>query len=143
MVFSREVEKVPNVIPICYSTTHNISITSILFFFFYQFLFILLIIVSYVPPGIGYGMVIISGIVCIYYNIIITWTFYYMFKSMSKVLPWSICGQYWNSVNCVVERSETMDNSTMLNTTAINSTLTNVTELFNNKSVPASEEFWE
>lgn len=41
--------------------------------------------------GIGVGMVIISAIVCIYYNMIIAWTFFYTFASFQKVLPWSNC----------------------------------------------------
>ena len=50
--------------------------------------------------GIGYGMVIISGIVCIYYNIIITWTLYYLFNSFYPELPWSSCGNPWNTELC-------------------------------------------
>ena len=46
-------------------------------------------------------MVLISAIVCIYYNIIITWTLYYLFNSFSRVLPWSTCGNSWNTENCV------------------------------------------
>ena len=96
-------------------------------------------------------MVIISGMVCIYYNIIITWTFYYMFQSMQRVLPWSVCGQMWNSDNCVVERSEMMDDITGVNgsmtnlTYLVNTTAANLTTAIksNGTAVPASEEFWE
>ncbi|XP_012934684.1 sodium- and chloride-dependent glycine transporter 1 [Aplysia californica] len=115
--------------------------------------------------GIGYGMVIISGIVCVYYNIIITWTFYYLFMSMRKVLPWSVCGQSWNSPDCVVERpviNETealettslfenatfaLDNSTSFaNSSFVNSSVIvgNMSALVNKTMFsPASQEFWE
>lgn len=33
--------------------------------------------------GLGYGMVIVSSIVMLYYNLIIAWTIYYMFASVA------------------------------------------------------------
>ncbi|XP_014668396.1 PREDICTED: sodium- and chloride-dependent glycine transporter 1-like [Priapulus caudatus] len=51
--------------------------------------------------GLGYGMVIVSGIVCIYYNVIITWTLYYMYLSVREsVVPWATCGNPWNTADC-------------------------------------------
>lgn len=32
--------------------------------------------------GLGYGMVLISSVVMLYYNLIIAWTLYYMFASV-------------------------------------------------------------
>lgn len=32
--------------------------------------------------GLGYGMVLVSSIVMLYYNLIIAWTLYYMFASV-------------------------------------------------------------
>ncbi|GFR60769.1 transporter, partial [Elysia marginata] len=75
--------------------------------------------------GIGYGMVIISGIVCVYYNIIITWTFYYLFAAMRSTLPWSTCGNWWNTPQCTDEARNASDDA---NTTVVRT---------------ASEEFWE
>ena len=51
-------------------------------------------------PGVGYGMLIISAYVGIYYNVIIMYTLYYMFASFTAVLPWIGCGQTWNSEKC-------------------------------------------
>ena len=42
--------------------------------------------------GLGYGMVFISFMITIYYNIIIAWTFYYTAASFSSELPWTFCG---------------------------------------------------
>ncbi|OAF71175.1 Na(+)/Cl(-) betaine/GABA transporter [Intoshia linei] len=51
--------------------------------------------------GLGIGMIVVSGILTIYYNIIMTWTIYYLYQSMSKILPWSTCDNPWNTPNCV------------------------------------------
>ncbi|NXP87516.1 S6A14 protein, partial [Passerina amoena] len=41
--------------------------------------------------GVGITMVILSTIVTIYYNVIISYALYYLFASFQKVLPWSEC----------------------------------------------------
>ena len=47
-------------------------------------------------------MIIVSGIVCVYYNIIITWAAFYFLSSFSfPVLPWSTCDNDWNTDRCV------------------------------------------
>ncbi|CAH1268033.1 SLC6A5 [Branchiostoma lanceolatum] len=51
--------------------------------------------------GIGFAMCIISGLVCIYYNMIIAWSLYYMFASFTSMLPWRTCDNWWNTPNCV------------------------------------------
>ena len=43
--------------------------------------------------GLGYGMLMISFLVVIYYNMIIAWTIYYTFAGFSSELPWTYCGQ--------------------------------------------------
>ena len=53
-------------------------------------------------PGLGIGMVVLSGVVCIYYNVIICWTIHYLFKSFTRSLPWSKCGNSWNTPLCLV-----------------------------------------
>lgn len=65
----------------------------------------------FVATGLGIGMIMVSGIVCIYYNLIITWVLYYLFKSFTKVLPWSECGHWWNTPLCLV-RSASNENMT-------------------------------
>ncbi|CAD5112174.1 DgyrCDS1408 [Dimorphilus gyrociliatus] len=55
--------------------------------------------------GVGWGMVIVSGFVGIYYNMIIAWSIYYLVASFTKLpgLPWDNCEQEWNSENCFEE----------------------------------------
>uniref|UniRef100_A0A8C3F9Q2 Transporter n=1 Tax=Chrysemys picta bellii TaxID=8478 RepID=A0A8C3F9Q2_CHRPI len=39
--------------------------------------------------GIGVGMLLVSSLVSLYYNVIIAWTFYYLGMSFQSPLPWS------------------------------------------------------
>uniref|UniRef100_A0A8C8SBP7 Transporter n=1 Tax=Pelusios castaneus TaxID=367368 RepID=A0A8C8SBP7_9SAUR len=39
--------------------------------------------------GIGLGMLLVSSLVSLYYNVIIAWTFYYLGMSFQSPLPWS------------------------------------------------------
>ncbi len=50
--------------------------------------------------GIGYAMVVISTLVCIYYNMIIAYTFFYLFASFTSKLPWSECKEEWVKYGC-------------------------------------------
>ncbi|XP_045492639.1 sodium- and chloride-dependent glycine transporter 1-like isoform X2 [Colias croceus] len=53
--------------------------------------------------GLGYGMVIVSSIVMLYYNIIIAWTFYYIYVSFVSIfyqLPWQNCDADWSTEFC-------------------------------------------
>ncbi|GFS95756.1 sodium-dependent proline transporter [Nephila pilipes] len=47
--------------------------------------------------GLGYGMVIVSGTVMLYYNMIIAWTIFYMFASWNSRLPWEHCAPEWST----------------------------------------------
>ncbi|XP_071491708.1 sodium- and chloride-dependent glycine transporter 1-like [Diadema antillarum] len=50
--------------------------------------------------GVGIGMVLISVVVAIYYNVIVGWSIYYMGASCQSTLPWSTCNNTWNTENC-------------------------------------------
>ena len=45
-------------------------------------------------------MMMLSGYIAIYYNVIISWAFFYFFSSFSWTLPWSSCDNAWNSEYC-------------------------------------------
>lgn len=49
--------------------------------------------------GIGIGMLCVSTLVCLYYNVIIAWTFYYLGSSFQSPLPWS-CDALANAGLC-------------------------------------------
>jgi len=47
--------------------------------------------------GLGTGMILVSAIVMLYYNLIIAWTIFYMFASFAPVLPWQNCEPAWST----------------------------------------------
>ncbi|CAL1536856.1 unnamed protein product, partial [Lymnaea stagnalis] len=73
--------------------------------------------------GIGIAMVLISLMVCLYYNVIIMYGMFYCMTSLVSLdgpLPWSTCGNSWNTKYCVSER---LDVGNMSETEAVNATL--------------------
>ncbi|XP_061183571.1 sodium- and chloride-dependent GABA transporter 1-like isoform X1 [Saccostrea echinata] len=107
--------------------------------------------------GVGVGMVMVSAIVCIYYNVIVAWTLYFLYMSFRAVLPWSTCDNDWNTENCVVGIGNihnptrgnvsafSLGNSTYNDTSNTNSTFFNGTVAATalvGKKMSASEEFW-
>ncbi|XP_069807023.1 sodium- and chloride-dependent betaine transporter-like [Dendropsophus ebraccatus] len=51
--------------------------------------------------GIGYGTMVMSFLVNIYYIIILAWSFFYLFNSFASSLPWASCNHTWNTENCI------------------------------------------
>ena len=45
--------------------------------------------------GIGVSSLIVNSFICIYYNVIIAWVFFYLFNSFHKILPWGLCSGYY------------------------------------------------
>ena len=50
--------------------------------------------------GIGLAMMIITFLCSVYYNVILAWTFYYMFAAFRKHLPWETCAEPWMTNLC-------------------------------------------
>ncbi|KAH8280224.1 hypothetical protein KR018_000077, partial [Drosophila ironensis] len=50
--------------------------------------------------GLGTGMILVSAIVMLYYNLIIAWTIFYMFASLGTKLPWQNCEPAWSTKYC-------------------------------------------
>lgn len=47
-------------------------------------------------------MIVLTGIVSIYYNVILAWTLYYFGMSFSSDLPWTRCDKEWNTDTCII-----------------------------------------
>ncbi|XP_053405697.1 sodium-dependent proline transporter-like isoform X2 [Mercenaria mercenaria] len=58
---------------------------------------------KYAPlfQGVGVGMVVVSALVAIYYNMIIGWALYYLFASFTSELPWESCDLKWATPMCL------------------------------------------
>lgn len=54
--------------------------------------------------GLGYGMIIVSAIVMLYYNVIIAWTIFYMFASIRAQLPWQNCDADWSTKRKLIDK---------------------------------------
>ena len=50
--------------------------------------------------GLGYGMLFVTLLVAIYYNMIIAWTLFYTFAGFTSQLPWEFCGNDFNTMTC-------------------------------------------
>lgn len=77
--------------------------------------------------GIGYGMLVICFLVSIYYQVILAYTIFYLFSSLTSILPWASCGHQWNTDNCTDRMQD------------FNATF-NISSLLNPK--PPSEEYF-
>uniref|UniRef100_A0A8P4KKM0 Transporter n=1 Tax=Dicentrarchus labrax TaxID=13489 RepID=A0A8P4KKM0_DICLA len=93
--------------------------------------------------GVGYGMMVVSTYIGIYYNVVICIAFYYFFLSMTKLLPWTYCNNPWNTPDC----SGVVGNSQRLNASLANATtslVAGVSEVVNRtKRTSPSEEYWK
>ncbi|XP_043199106.1 sodium- and chloride-dependent glycine transporter 1-like isoform X1 [Amphibalanus amphitrite] len=62
--------------------------------------------VSPLFQGIGYAMFVISLTIGIYYNMILAWTIFYVYSSLTSSLPWDGCDNWWNTEGCHVFQPE-------------------------------------
>ncbi|KAK2155209.1 hypothetical protein LSH36_246g04045 [Paralvinella palmiformis] len=54
--------------------------------------------------GIGFAIIIVMMLINTYYNVLNAYALYYMFASITNELPWSQCGQKWNTNKCTAAR---------------------------------------
>ncbi|NXK06334.1 SC6A9 protein, partial [Herpetotheres cachinnans] len=90
--------------------------------------------VSPMFKGVGYGMMVVSTYIGIYYNVVICIAFYYFFVSMTRVLPWTYCSNAWNTPDCAGVLDGNLSSRAALNLTR----LLNTTQ----KRTSPSEEYW-
>lgn len=73
-------------------------------------------------------MLLIVGLVAIYYNMIIAYVLFYLFASLTSNLPWEHCGNWWNTGLCLEHRGSKDGNGALPH---------NLTS-----TVSPSEEYW-
>ncbi|KAI5104000.1 sodium- and chloride-dependent glycine transporter 1 isoform X1 [Silurus meridionalis] len=97
--------------------------------------------VSPMFKGVGYGMMVVSTYIGIYYNVVICIAIYYFFMSMTNLLPWTYCNNPWNTPDCSGVVGTPQANGTLANITAtVASGLTEV--ISHSKRTSPSEEYW-
>merc|ERR1719225_226116 len=62
--------------------------------------------------GAGVGTVVISFLLCTYYNVILSWAMFYLTASFQSPLPWATCHNWWNTEHCFNEDSNNTNIST-------------------------------
>ncbi len=92
----------------------------------------------------------VSSVCSVYFNIIITWTLYYLGSSFAGILPWGGCDNDWNSIWCSERGKGTIVNGTVANGTEVYGVVngTNTSVLISNvtdskKWMSPAEEFWQ
>ncbi|XP_076436339.1 sodium- and chloride-dependent GABA transporter 1-like [Babylonia areolata] len=108
--------------------------------------------------GAGLGMVITSTVCFWYYNTIMAWAFYYLASSFRSVLPWALCGEWWNTPHCFTYLEPGNTSSASENTSSVlevsSSVLVNTSYAIGNvtgtgsdltptKKFSSAEEFWK
>ncbi|XP_029704217.1 sodium- and chloride-dependent GABA transporter 2-like isoform X2 [Takifugu rubripes] len=84
--------------------------------------------------GVGYASHLIIAFSGTSYIIIIAWAFFYLFSSFSADLPWTTCGNYWNTDACL----DLTNPNQSLSRTTINTTLP-VVEFWQNRVLKVSK----
>ncbi|XP_076114312.1 sodium- and chloride-dependent glycine transporter 1-like [Mytilus galloprovincialis] len=114
--------------------------------------------------GVGMGMVILNVVCALYYVMVVTWTLYYLYNSFISPLPWTTCGNIWNTEQCyngpitalrnnnytraVGYINNTEVHSSLLtakNFSDVNSTISNSSSYgnFSIDRISSQEEFWQ
>ncbi|ESO88413.1 hypothetical protein LOTGIDRAFT_126022 [Lottia gigantea] len=101
--------------------------------------------------GVGYGMVLVSMVVAVYYNVVTAWAAYYLFTSMTSVLPWESCNNSWNTENNILCTS-ILRNCSLYNDTEVIPCIKELQTIFSdsvinplythNKTSPSEEYFY-
>ncbi|XP_071094834.1 sodium- and chloride-dependent glycine transporter 2-like [Haliotis cracherodii] len=51
--------------------------------------------------GIGYGILTLGCLIVPYFSMVFAWALYYIYCSFTPILPWTTCGNTWNTPQCV------------------------------------------
>ncbi|CAC5382395.1 SLC6A6 [Mytilus coruscus] len=93
--------------------------------------------------GIGFASAIIVFLLNCEYNIILSWSLYYLFSSFTAVLPWSHGNNEWNSENCTNLYKEKSVNSTISLLANVTADVEDVISNLSKKLCDPVTEFWE
>jgi len=96
-----------------------------------------------IATGVGVGMIVVSLIVAIYYNVIMAYSIIYLgasFRGITEDLPWSYCGSWWGAdENCITRDNVTEDQKLTLALPRCNLYKTDNCSALQS----SAEQFWE
>ncbi|KAF5394116.1 hypothetical protein PHET_12214, partial [Paragonimus heterotremus] len=100
---------------------------------------------------IGFATTVTNFCLSCYYNVILAWALYYLFSSLTAILPWTLCGQWWNTDGCrdsYLANTTTVSNASdlRLNGSSSSSSGAQISPAGNRSGlllVDAATEFWE
>ncbi|XP_008407459.1 sodium- and chloride-dependent neutral and basic amino acid transporter B(0+) isoform X2 [Poecilia reticulata] len=90
--------------------------------------------------GVGIGMVMVTLLIAIYYNVIIGYSLYYMFASMQSPLPWASCPNSTTATTCSDKPSVYCNVSGMLTESVTNCKPSNIIKM---DVQSPSEYYWD
>nr|XP_020644710.1 sodium- and chloride-dependent betaine transporter [Pogona vitticeps] len=85
--------------------------------------------------GIGYASQVIESYLNIYYIIILAWALFYLFNSFTAVLPWSTCGNPWNTEHCL----DISNTSSWANRTDVANSTSSVIEFWERRALKITD----
>ena len=71
--------------------------------------------ILYFFSGLGYASVIVSGLIGLYYNVVITHVLYYLYSSFTGKLPWMDCDNAWNTDKCFSHHAAVVNGTSSVN----------------------------
>lgn len=103
--------------------------------------------------GIGWAIHIVVSLLCISYNMLITWVIYYLCMSFTTGdLPWKTCNNTWNTDSCLSLSRDNNSQSLVTNASLLdddddiyvnNYRMLNKTGNTTKKWTTPAEEFWK
>ncbi|XP_014669610.1 PREDICTED: sodium- and chloride-dependent glycine transporter 1-like [Priapulus caudatus] len=69
--------------------------------------------ISPIFKGVGFGMILVSVLYCVVYNLIVAYILFYLGMSFTKLLPWETCMNPWNTAACLQRGSDLLGSSNM------------------------------
>ncbi|XP_071088294.1 sodium- and chloride-dependent glycine transporter 2-like [Haliotis cracherodii] len=95
--------------------------------------------------GLGISMTLLSALTLMYYPIVLSWSVYFLVQSCSQLLPWTSCGNWWNTPSCVVTSAQTLYHSPTNDSNVTDGgQIRHISGVTNaSLSHTAAEEFWQ
>ncbi|CAH8666172.1 unnamed protein product [Heterobilharzia americana] len=95
--------------------------------------------------GIGFACTLINFFLNCYYTVILAWAFHFIFSSFTRELPWTKCGQPWNTPACTVFTNRQPVNFSIPDNTTTNTATSSSSQMSNRSvlAVDATTEYWE